>query len=110
MSSSPTALHLYICTYGTKGPFITRPTILTDAEGRIVGWRVGSVGGPEGEARWHQQQDRLLTSIERMATEIKSKKSNGVPRGEHRWAHWGYSYGGGETVGHLLVYLSDFPD
>ncbi|KAG8933462.1 hypothetical protein FRC01_009130 [Tulasnella sp. 417] len=74
-----------------------RPTIFTDVEGRIISWRVGSVGGECGEARDERRNQNLLTAVEKMATQVKSKKSAGVPRGDHRWAHWGYSYGGGET-------------
>ncbi|KAG9044754.1 hypothetical protein FS837_007578 [Tulasnella sp. UAMH 9824] len=51
-----------------------RPTLFTDVEGRIISWRVGGVGGECGEARDEQRSRNLLTSVEKMATQVKSKR------------------------------------
>lgn len=56
------------------------------------------MGGDAGEERRNQRHNNLQAALERMAGEFKDKRSTGVPRGDHHWAHWGYSFGGGETV------------
>ncbi|KAG8901152.1 hypothetical protein FRC00_008739 [Tulasnella sp. 408] len=74
------------------------PTLFLNKESRIIGWRMGMVGGAGNEERWTQQNADLTRALESLATHMDGRKreSPGVSRGEHSWAHWGYSYGGGE--------------
>lgn len=58
------------------------------------------MGGKANEARWDAQNAELSSALEELARKLPSQTgtSSGVSRGEHTWAHWGYSYGGGERV------------
>lgn len=85
-----------------------RATLILDAHDQVIGWRAGALGGPENAERWGQMNLSLTSAVEDLAGKmsLRSAASSGVPRGEHAWAHWGYSYGGGEQVGSFLCCFS----
>lgn len=74
--------------------------LFLDCDNRIIGWRMGIVGGKANEARWDDQNAELSSALEKLARKLPCQAGtpSGVARGEHTWAHWGYSYGGGERV------------
>lgn len=77
-----------------------RPTLFLDKENRVVGWRTGVIGGQGNSERWEKKTQDLTTALEELAGSMASRRGQapGVARGEHSWAHWGYSYGGGQQV------------
>ncbi|KAG9011575.1 hypothetical protein FRB90_007156 [Tulasnella sp. 427] len=74
------------------------PTLFMDRDQRIIGWRMGVVGGDAGREQWDRRNGDLTEAVEELASHMGSRRTRagGVARGEHSWAHWGYSYGGGE--------------
>ncbi|KIO29007.1 hypothetical protein M407DRAFT_6485 [Tulasnella calospora MUT 4182] len=80
--------------------FLIRPTLFLDNEDRVIGWRTGVVGGSENAQRWERKTQDLTSAVETLADHMSTRgsKREGVARGEHSWASWGYSYGGGQTV------------
>ncbi|KAG8902564.1 hypothetical protein FRC00_002448 [Tulasnella sp. 408] len=74
------------------------PTLFLDNEDRVVGWRMGVVGGPENAQRWEKKTQDLTSALETLAKNMASRGASrdGVARGEHSSASWGYSYGGGQ--------------
>ncbi|KAG8947699.1 hypothetical protein FRC04_010543 [Tulasnella sp. 424] len=95
--SHPRLLNLVRSGYSVV-PSSTEPSLFLDQDNRIIGWRVGIMGGAGNEARWDEQNADLTASLETLARNMENRQASapGVPRGEHSWAHWGYSYGGGE--------------
>ncbi|KAG9047220.1 hypothetical protein FS837_002782 [Tulasnella sp. UAMH 9824] len=74
------------------------PTLFLDNENRVVGWRMGVVGGPENAQRWEQKTQDLTSALETLANNMASRTArvDGVARGEHAAASWGYASGGGQ--------------
>lgn len=67
---------------------------------------MGVVGGPENSQRWEKKTRDLTSALETLAKNMASRKTgrDGVARGEHASASWGYSYGGGQGVSPFPVY------
>ncbi|KAG8940500.1 hypothetical protein FRC04_005226 [Tulasnella sp. 424] len=95
-NAQPRLLELCRSNYRVVG-FTHGPTLFMDASGRIVAWRVGSFGGESAYKRWEAHAGQLTAAVEKLSSTLGSTRCDaGVPRGPHSWAHWGYSFGGGQ--------------